>query len=50
MGIECDNTSPKTIEDYMRKSLHFHYGRTQSAYNTSFPGGALILVSAPKLV
>jgi hypothetical protein len=24
-GIECNNTSPKTIEDYMRKSAQFGY-------------------------
>jgi hypothetical protein len=28
--MECTNTSPKTIEDYMRKSAQFGYGRTRS--------------------
>jgi hypothetical protein len=26
--MECNNTSPKSIEDYMRKSAQFGYGRT----------------------
>jgi hypothetical protein len=26
LQMECHNTSPKTIEDYMRKSAHFRYG------------------------
>jgi hypothetical protein len=25
--MECTNTSPKTIEDYMRKSAQFGYGK-----------------------
>jgi hypothetical protein len=29
-GMECNNTSPKTIEDYMRRSAQFGYGRTRS--------------------
>jgi hypothetical protein len=29
-GMECYNTSPKTIEDYMRKSAQFGYCRTGS--------------------
>jgi hypothetical protein len=39
-GMECNNTSPKTIEDYMRKNAQFGYGRTRSWCNISFPGGA----------
>jgi hypothetical protein len=39
-GMECNNTSPKSIEDYMRESAQFGYGRTTSWYNISFPGGA----------
>jgi hypothetical protein len=38
--MECNNTSPKTIEDYMRGSAQFGYGRTGSWYNIQFPGGA----------
>jgi hypothetical protein len=40
LGMECDNTSPKTIKDCMKKSAHFGYGRTRSSCNSSFPGGA----------
>jgi hypothetical protein len=29
--MKCTNTSPKTIEDYMRKSALFGYGRTGKA-------------------
>jgi hypothetical protein len=29
-GMECNNISPKTIEDYMRKSAQFGYSRTRS--------------------
>jgi hypothetical protein len=39
-GMECHNTSPKTIEDYMRKSAHFRYGRIGSWCNTSVAKGA----------
>jgi hypothetical protein len=39
LGMECDNTSPKTIEDYMRKSVLFRYGRIGSWCNTSVPEG-----------
>jgi hypothetical protein len=39
LGMEWNNTSPKTIEDYMRKSAYFRYGRIRSWCNTSFPGG-----------
>jgi hypothetical protein len=28
--MECNNTSPKSIEDYMRKSAQFGYGRIGS--------------------
>jgi hypothetical protein len=28
--MECNNTSPKTIEDYMRKSAELGYGRIGS--------------------
>jgi hypothetical protein len=41
-GMECNNTSPKTIEDYMRKSARFSYGRTRSWCNIPFLGGASI--------
>jgi hypothetical protein len=40
LGMECNNTSPKTIEDYMRKSAHFCYGTTGSRCNISITGGA----------
>jgi hypothetical protein len=50
LGMECNNTSPKAIEDYIRKSAHFRYARTRSWCNTSFPGGAILLVSAQTLV
>jgi hypothetical protein len=39
-GMECTNTSPKTIEDYMRKSAQFDYGRIGSCCSISSPGGA----------
>jgi hypothetical protein len=39
LGIELDNTSPKTIEDYMRKNALFRYGRIGSWCNTSVPEG-----------
>jgi hypothetical protein len=29
-GMESNNTSPKSIEDYMRKSAQLGYGRTRS--------------------
>jgi hypothetical protein len=38
--MECNITSPKTIEDYMRKSAQFGYGRTGFWCNILFPGGA----------
>jgi hypothetical protein len=28
--MECNNTSPKTIEDYVRRSAQFGYGRSES--------------------
>jgi hypothetical protein len=40
LRMECNNTSPKTIKDCMRKSAHFCYGRTRSSCNSSFPEGA----------
>jgi hypothetical protein len=40
LGLECNNYSPKTIEDYMRKSAHFCYGRIGSWCNTSVAKGA----------
>jgi hypothetical protein len=40
LRMECHNTSPKTIEDYMRKSAHFRYGRIGSWCNTSVAKGA----------
>jgi hypothetical protein len=40
LGMECNNTSPKTVEDYMGRSAHFRYGRARSSCNTSFSGGA----------
>jgi hypothetical protein len=42
-GMECNNTSPKTIEDYMRKSAQFGYGRIGSWYNISFNTVFIIL-------
>jgi hypothetical protein len=30
LGLECNNTSPKTIEDFVKKSAQFNYGRTGS--------------------
>jgi hypothetical protein len=38
--MESNNTSPKSIDDYMRKSTQFDDGRTRSWSNISFPGGA----------
>jgi hypothetical protein len=38
--MEGKNRSQKTIEDYMRKSAQFDYGRTGSWCNIPFPGGA----------
>jgi hypothetical protein len=38
--VKCSNTSPKTIDAYMRKSAQFDYGRTRSWCSISFPGGA----------
>jgi hypothetical protein len=29
-GMECNNTSPKTIEDFVKKSAQFGYGRIGS--------------------
>jgi hypothetical protein len=29
-GMECNNTSPKTIEDFVKKCSQFGYGRTRS--------------------
>jgi hypothetical protein len=40
LGLECNNTSPKTIEDYMRKSAQFRYGRIGSWCSISIPRGA----------
>jgi hypothetical protein len=40
LGMECNNTSSKTIKDYMRKSSQFRYRRRRSSCNTPFPGGA----------
>jgi hypothetical protein len=40
LGKECNNTCPKTIEDYMRNSASFCYARIGSWCNTSFSGGA----------
>jgi hypothetical protein len=39
-GMECHNTSPKTIEYYMRKSAQLGYGKTGCWCNISFLGGA----------
>jgi hypothetical protein len=36
-GVENQLRSPKTIEDYIRKSAQFGYGRTGSSCNISFP-------------
>jgi hypothetical protein len=40
LRMECNNTSPKTIKDCMRKSAHFLYGRTRSTCNSSSPEDA----------
>jgi hypothetical protein len=40
-GIDCNNTSPKSIDDYMRKRTRFGYGITRPCRNISFPRGAL---------
>jgi hypothetical protein len=39
--MECTNTSPKTMEDYMKKSAQFGYGRTGSCWCISSPRGGL---------
>jgi hypothetical protein len=39
-GMECCRTTPKSIEDYMRKSAQFGYGKTGSSYNISFSQGS----------
>jgi hypothetical protein len=39
-GVENQLTSPKTIEDFMRKSVQFGYGRTGSYCSISTSGGA----------
>jgi hypothetical protein len=36
-GMEYYRTTPKSIEDYTRKSAQFGYGKTGSSYNISFP-------------
>jgi hypothetical protein len=36
-GMECCRTTPKSMEDYMRKSAQFGYGKTRSSCNISFP-------------
>jgi hypothetical protein len=38
--MECINTSPKSIDNYMRKSAQFGYGRMGSWCNISFSGRA----------
>jgi hypothetical protein len=30
LGLECNSTSPKTIEDFVKKSAQFGYGKTGS--------------------
>jgi hypothetical protein len=35
-GMEYYRTTPKSIEDYTRKSAQFGYGKTRSSYNISF--------------
>ena len=37
--MECNNTSPKSIQDYMEKNAQFGYGRIGSWCNISFLGG-----------
>jgi hypothetical protein len=39
-GMECNNTSPKTIEEFVKKSAQFGYGRTGSQFGISTSGGA----------
>jgi hypothetical protein len=41
--VKCSNTSPKTIDAYMRKGAYFgkcSNGRTRSCCSISSPGGA----------
>jgi hypothetical protein len=40
LGFQCNHTSPTTIEDFMKKSAEFRYGRTGFWYNIAVPGGA----------
>jgi hypothetical protein len=40
LGLQCNHTSPTTIEDFMRRSAQFRYGRKGSWCNIAVPGGA----------
>ena len=40
LGLECNNTSLKTIEDFVKKTAQFGYGRIGSSYNISTSRGA----------
>jgi hypothetical protein len=40
LGLQCNNISPKTIEDFMRKNAQFGYGGTGSWCNIAILGGA----------
>jgi hypothetical protein len=40
LGMENQLTSPKTIEDLVKKSVQFGYGRTGFQYDISTTGGA----------
>jgi hypothetical protein len=38
--LQCNYTSPTTIEDFMKRSAQFRYGRIRSWCNIAVPGGA----------
>jgi hypothetical protein len=40
LGLENQLSSPKTIEDFVKKSAQFNYGRTRSRFSISTFGGA----------
>jgi hypothetical protein len=40
LGLENQLSSPITIEDFVKKSVEFGYGRTRSQFNISTSGGA----------
>jgi hypothetical protein len=40
LGLENQLSSPKTIEDFVKKSAEFGYGRTRSQFGISTSRGA----------